>query len=85
MESQAIWELTVLKKEYSIEKLKDLKNMDIRYMYKYMTQTSLETARLKFPYRTRMLDKRADMGKQYSFQYCSHCRAGQQEGVIKNS
>ena len=68
-----------------MEKLKHLKNTDLRYMQKYMTQVSLENARLEFRYRTRMLDTRADMGKRYSFKYCPHCPAGRQDGVIENS
>jgi hypothetical protein len=77
--------LKTLKEEYSMEKLKHLKNTDLRYMQKYMTQVSLENARLEFRYRTRMLDTRADMGKRYSFKYCPHCPARWQDGVIENS
>ena len=77
--------LKTLKEEYSMEKLKHLKETDIRYMQKYMSQVSLENARLAFRYRTRMLDTRADMGKRYSFKYCPHCPAGLQEGEIENS
>ena len=77
--------LKILKKEYSMEKLRHLQNTDIRYMQKYMAQVSLENSRLEFRYRTRMLDTRADMGKRYSFKYCPHCPAGRQEGVLENS
>ena len=77
--------LKTLKEEYSMEKLEYLKNTDLRYMLKYMTQVSLENARLEFRYRTRMLDNRADMGKQYSFKYCPHCPAGRQDKIIENS
>ena len=84
-EAIMISHLKTLKEEYSMEKLKHLKNTDIRYMQKYMTQASLENARLEFRYRTRMLDNRADMGKRYSFKYCPHCPAGRQDGVVENS
>ena len=51
-EAIMISHLKTLKEEYSMEKLKHLKNTDIRYMQKYMTQASLENARLEFRYRT---------------------------------
>ena len=77
--------LKVLKEQYSMEKLKHLKNTELRYMQNYMSQVSLENARLEFRYRVRMLDTRADMGKRYSFKFCPHCSAGRQDGVIENS
>ena len=40
--------LKVLKEEYSMEKLKHLKNKDIRYLQGYIKMASLEDARLKF-------------------------------------
>ena len=77
--------LKVLKEEYSMEKLKNLKNTDIRYVQKYMTLASLEDARLEFRYRVRMLDTRADMGKRYTYKLCPHCSAGRQGGILENS
>ena len=77
--------LKVLKEQYSMEKLKHLKNTELRYMQTYMSQVSLENARLEFRYRVRMLDTRADMGKRYSCKFCPHCSAGRQDGVIENS
>ena len=68
-----------------MEKLKHLKNTELRYMQNYMSQVSLENARLEFRYRVRMLDTRADMGKRYSCKFCPHCSAGRQDGVIENS
>ena len=62
-----------------------MKNTDLRYMQTNVSHVSLENSRLEFRYRTRMLDNRADMGKQYSFNYCPHCPAGRHDGVIENS
>ena len=50
-----------------MEKLKHLKNTDIRYMRKSMTLPLLEVAWLEFWYRVRMCDKRADLGKWCNF------------------
>ena len=77
--------LKVLKEEYSMEKLKHLKDQDLRYMQPYMKRASLEDARLEFRYRVNMLDNRASMGKRYKFKYCPHCPAGRDEGVIESS
>ena len=68
-----------------MEKLKHLKNTELRYMQKYMTQASLEDARLEFRYRVRMLDNRADMGKRYTSKFCPHCSAGRQDGIVEDS
>ena len=77
--------LKVLKEEYSMEKLKHLKDNDIRYMQGYMKMASLEDARLEFRYRVNMLDNRANMGKRYKFKHCPHCPAGREEGVVESS
>ena len=77
--------LKVLKEEYSKEKLKHLKNTDIKYMQKFMTLASLKDARLEFRYRVRMLDTRADMEKRYTYKFCPHCSAGRQDGILENS
>ena len=57
--SQAIMfsHLKTLKEEYSMEKLKHLKNTDLTSMQKYMKQASLENARLEFRYRIIMFGK----------------------------
>ena len=55
LEAIMINNLKTLKEEYNTEKLKHLKNTNIQYMQIYMTQTSLENARLEFKYRTRMM------------------------------
>ena len=77
--------LKVLKEEYSMEKLKHLKDDDIRYMQDYMKMASLEGARLEFRYRVGMLDNRANMGKQYKFKHCPQCPAGLEEKVVESS
>ena len=77
--------LKVLKEEYSMEKLKHLKDDDIRYMQDYMKMASLEDARLEFRYRVGMLDNRANMGKQYKFKHCPQCPAGLEEKVVESS
>ena len=77
--------LKVLKEEYSMEKLKHLKDDDIRYMQGYMKMASLEDARLEFRYRVGMLDNRANMGKRYKFKHCPHCPAGLEEKVVESS
>ena len=68
-----------------MEKLKHLKDNDIRYMQGYMKMASLEDARLEFRYRVNMLDNRANMGKRYKFKHCPHCPAGREEGVVESS
>ena len=74
-----------LKEEYGMEKLKHLKDTDIRYMQPYMKFASLENARIEFKFRVRMLDNRANMGKKYKSKACPHCPAGRQSGVIETS
>ena len=49
-----------------MEKLKHLKNTELGYLQKFMSNISLENTRLEFKYRVLMLDTRADMGKRYS-------------------
>ena len=68
-----------------MEKLKHLKNIDLRYIQKYMKQASLENARLELRYKIRMLNNRANMAKRYTLKYCPHCPAGWQDGVVENS
>ena len=77
--------MRIPKDEYRMEKLKHLQKDDLRYMQKYMANTSLDDSRLEFRYRTRMLNNRANMGKRYSFKNCPHCPAGRQEGVLENN
>ena len=77
--------LKLLKEEYSMEKLKHLKDTDIRYMQGYMKRASLEDARLEFRYRVGMLDNRANMGKRYKYKHCPHCPAGREDKVVESS
>ena len=77
--------LKLLKEEYSMEKLKHLKDTDIRYMQDYMKRASLEDARLEFRYRVGMLDNRANMGKRYKYKKCPHCPAGREDKVVESS
>ena len=55
--------LKTLKEEYSMKKLKHLKNDDIRYMQSYMTMASLENARLELRFRVGILDNRLIWGR----------------------
>ena len=77
--------LKVLKEEYGMEKLKHLKNSDMRKMREYMKMASLEDARLEFRFRVGMLDNRANMGKKYQSKSCPHCPAGRQDMVVETS
>ena len=77
--------LKVLKEEYTMEKLKHLKDKDIRYMQDYMKSVSLEDARLEFCYRVGMLDNRASMGKRYIYKHCPHCPAGREDKEVESS
>ena len=74
-----------LKNDYEMEKLRHLKNADIRHMQNYMKRVSLEDARLEFKFRVGMLDNRANMGKKYKSKACPHCPAGRQDGVVETS
>ena len=77
--------LKLLKEEYSMEKIKHLKDTDIRYMQGYMKRASIEDPRLEFRYRVGMLDNRANMGKHYKYKKCPHCPAGREDQVVESS
>jgi exonuclease III len=77
--------LKILKEDYSMEKLKHLKNTDLRKMQDYMSMASLEDARVEFKFRVGMLDNRANMGKKYGGKTCPHCPAGRQDGIVETS
>ena len=62
-EAVMYFHLKVLKEQSSMKKLKHLKNTKLRYMQKYLSQVSLENARLEFRYNVRMLDTKSEMGK----------------------
>ena len=77
--------LQVLKTECDMKKIKHLQHTDIRFRQNYMNMALLKYARIKFKYRTNILDNRANMSKKYPEKNCVHCPAGRLEGVIETS
>ena len=74
--------LCILKMEMeALKKLDRISKEDCRYMQDYMTQKSLEDARLEFRWRTGMIDCRAWMpGKYGGLKACPHCSEGRDAG-----